>query len=569
MRHILLTALLVVPAMLQAQQIIHGEMLGRPTDTGITIQAFFDADAEARLRYGVEEQQLYDSTAWQACAASSPLEIVLTELKPNQRYYYRLEYRSMIESTVVSRPVRTFHTQRPKGAPFTFVIQADPHMDNQSDSVVWQNCLSNQLNDQPDFMVDLGDVIMTDKLRDADRKYRRDTINWRARYMRRFYEKTCHSVPLFFTIGNHEGENGWVNDGTDNNYAVWSTLERKTYFLNPVPNDFYTGDTTSYPFVGKRQAYYAWEWGDAQFIVLDPYWHTKPKPDSLNGWRWTLGRQQYEWLKATLEQSTSPFKFVFCHQLVGGDPDGRGGVEFANMYEWGGANLDGTPGFAREREGWYKPVKDLLKEHKVTIFFHGHDHFFAKQEKDCLVYQETPQPSHSNFSNAGQADDYGYREGLILPNSGHLRVQVSPSNVKVEYVRAYNPANETATRKNGDVSATYAINRGNCYDSIASSVPILWNTEYLNEHVYPNPTAADARIAVNLAEAGIINAEIRATDGQLVRRLLQDIQVDAGRYTIMWDGRDDRALLAPSGSYIVIVRKGERVLTNEVLVRIR
>ena len=120
-------------------------------------------------------------------------------------------------------------------------------------------------------------------------------------------------------------------------------------------------------------------------------------------------------LRATLESSKATFKFVFAHQLVGGDPQGRGGVERADYYEWGGKNLDGTDGWAANRPGWYKPIKDLLTENRVTIFFHGHDHFFDKQEKDCLVYQETPQPSLPNFTGPNQASQYGYLSGEILP----------------------------------------------------------------------------------------------------------------------------------------------------------
>ena len=32
----------------------------------------------------------------------------------------------------------------------------------------------------------------------------------------------------------------------------------------------------------------------------------------------TLGREQYEWLKTTLENSDATFKFVFSHNLIGG-----------------------------------------------------------------------------------------------------------------------------------------------------------------------------------------------------------------------------------------------------------
>ncbi len=99
---------------------------------------------------------------------------------------------------------------------------------------------------------------------------------------------------------------------------------------SPRPNDFTTGDTSVAPYVGQRENYYAWTWGDALFIVLDPYWYTTRKPDSLNGWRWTLGKGQYDWLRSTLEKSDAKFTFVFAHQHIGGDAKGRGGAEDAN-----------------------------------------------------------------------------------------------------------------------------------------------------------------------------------------------------------------------------------------------
>jgi hypothetical protein len=68
-----------------------------------------------------------------------------------------------------------------------------------------------------------------------------------------------------------------------NNIGVSGTLTRKKYYPNPFPNNFYSGDTTNNQYIGERGNYYEWKWGDAQFIVLDPYWFTNPKPDSLHG----------------------------------------------------------------------------------------------------------------------------------------------------------------------------------------------------------------------------------------------------------------------------------------------
>ncbi|MBP7821690.1 MAG: metallophosphoesterase [Saprospiraceae bacterium] len=532
-----------------AQTLKRSELLGRPTDNSITIKLFFADDADVRVQYGTVSGIYTNQTNWQIFEADTPVEITISDLQADTKYYYRINYRQPNASTFTVRSEYSFHTQRMPSSSFTFIVQADPHVDNQSDTALYSLCLKNQLDDQPDFMIDLGDFLMTDKLKNTSNVIPHDTIPYRCNLMRSFYEKTGHSVPLFIALGNHEGESGWNLNGTENNIAIWGTKERQKYFINPTPNYFYTGDTTNFPFVGERASYYAWRWGDAEFIVLDPYWSTSVKPDSLHGWRWTLGKTQYDWLKATLENSTASFKFVFAHQLIGGDPDGRGGVEFADKYEWGGNNLDGTSGFDENRPGWYKPIKDLLTEHKVNIFFHGHDHFFGKQEKDCMIYQETPQPSHPNFSNVNYAEDYGYVSGQILPQSGHLRVNVSPSGVKVEYVRAYLPQNETATRHNKDISATYFIGSTNCYDSLSTGVPVIWNSNYADEIVYPNPFSFETKIEFSLIKPEKIVLSIYNESGRLVRTLIAGNLISEGRYQLTWDGKDSTNQDQPNGTY--------------------
>jgi hypothetical protein len=532
-----------------AQSVQHGELLGRPTNNSINIKAFFGEDAEVCVQYGTASGVLTEQTAWQMVAAQAPAEVVLNNLTPNTRYFYRFCHRLPGAGNIVQRPERQFHTQRPPGSGFTFVVQADPHLDNQSDSVLYRRCLENQLADNPDFMVDLGDIFMSDKMKNAQNQITHDTVKYRVQYMRKYYESIGHSLPLFIALGNHEGEAGWQLNANGQNVAIYDATERKKYFSNPIPNDFYTGDATNNAIVGLRENYYAWHWGDALFVVLDPYWYTKPKPDSLTGWRWTLGKTQYDWLKTTLESSPATYKFVFAHQLIGGDKDGRGGVELADFYEWGGKNLDGTDGWAVNRPGWYKPIKDLLTENRVQIFFHGHDHFFCKQEKDCLIYQETPQPSHPNFSTANQADDYGYLQGQILPNAGHLRITVDPNGVRTEYVRAYLPQNETATRHNRDVSAMYFIGPTNCYDSIPSNTPVVWNANYADEIIYPNPFSQNVQIAFSLATAEALTLFITDEKGAVVRHLLRNNTVSSGEFQVTWDGRDNSGGVLPNGAY--------------------
>ena len=538
----------------QAQTLRHAELLGRPTDKSISITAFFDNPADVCIQYGTTSGTYPNQTTWQTFPAGEPARVLVSGLQANTKYFYRMCYRVPNTTAVTTRPEYKFQTQRAKNSTFSFIVQADPHMDEQSDSALYRLAMNNYLSDNPDFMIDLGDIFMSDKLANTARVITRDTINYRCKLMRNYYETAGHSVPLFIALGNHEGESGWNLNNTANNIAVWGTLERKKYYLNPAPDNFYTGDTTNYAFVGQRESFYAWKWCEALFIVIDPYWATSPKPDSLNGWRWTLGKTQYDWLKRTLENNPATYKFVFAHQIVGGAPDGRGGTEVANRYEWGGNNLNGTRGFETNRPGWYKPIKDLFKEHRVNIFFHGHDHFFGKQEKDCLIYQETPQPSHPNFSTANYIAQYGYREGLLLPNSGYIRVTVSPENSKVEYVRSYLPQNVTATRRNKDVSATYTVGAKNCYDSTATGIPVLWNSNYSDELVYPNPFTQNTNIELTLNKSERLTVSVFNENGQLVRSLLRGEVVPEGKFQINWDGNDGTGKALSNGLYFYTIR---------------
>ena len=145
--------------------------------------------------------------------------------------------------------------------------------------------------------------------------------------------------------------------------------------------------------------------------------------------------------------------------LVGGsDRNQRGGAEAAPFWEWGGKGSSGVDEFDRQRPGWGKPIHELLVEHGVSVVFHGHDHMFIKQELDDIVYQLVPQPGHPR-SGTKSATEYGYHSGEVQGSSGHVRVRVSGDSARVDYVRAYVPAAEGGSRRNGDVTYSYTLSR--------------------------------------------------------------------------------------------------------------
>jgi hypothetical protein len=409
-------------------------ILGRPTDRSVTANLLSHRNLETFVEYGTRSGAYNLKTAVFKVEAGEPLEIKLEGLQPDTRYYYRLR-------SPDAGAEATFHTQRPAGATFIFAVEADPHTTNDSAPEVFRRSLRHQLASSADFLIDLGDTFMSDKLESPTW----DSVVSCHLQARSYFALVGHSLPLFLALGNHEGERGRLLDGSANNLAVRATNARKLYYPNPEPGPFYSGSARSEPFVGRRQNYYAWTWADALFVVLDPYWYTTARPgQGGDNWYLTLGREQYDWLKDSLERSSAKFKFVFAHNLVGGlnlDGRARAGIEGAAYFEWGGHNQDGSWGFSGKRPGWDMPIHHLLVKYNVRAFFHGHDHLYAKQDLDGVVYQEVPQPSRSRERSPAER---GYTRGDILPGSGYLRVRVSPDGVKVEFIRTDEGAGEVA-----------------------------------------------------------------------------------------------------------------------------
>jgi hypothetical protein len=444
-----------VPARAAAVTFTASELLGRPTASSVALNVVPAQAIDAYVQYGTSAAKYTARTPAVSTAAGVPLVTTVSGLKANTKYFYRLRYRAQGSGAYLARPRQSFVTQRAKGASFSFAVQADPHLgDTNTDTALYKVEMGNVAADHPDFLVDLGDTFMTEKFNAKTEDAGEDYLAHRE-----YFDIAGASSPVFLATGNHEGELGWLRDGTAGSLAARCMKARQTYYACPVPGGFYSGSSMAEPVTGVRDGYYAWTWGDGLFIVLDPFWYTMKKPSS--GWDWTLGKAQYDWLKATLTKSTAKYTFVFTHHLVGGavsekGAEARGGAEAAPFYEWGGKNADGSDGFAVQRPGWGEPIHELLADKGRVIVFHGHDHLFVKQDLDGVVYQETPRPNLRKYVDNGDASKYGYLSGTALPNSGHLRVSVTAGKVTVDYVRAYLPGDGT----NREISYSYTVSGG-------------------------------------------------------------------------------------------------------------
>ncbi|MFO0642106.1 MAG: metallophosphoesterase [Polyangiaceae bacterium] len=513
----------------------YNTLVGRPTDRSAAVSVLAKAGDSAY----VEVASAVDATrtslvaprtlAPRTSTSGEPIVLEIDGLSPDTRYYYRVVY-TAAGGTPTQDALHTFHTRREKGKTFHFGVQGDTHPERFNDKMfhpeLFRRTMEAVRDRQPDLYFTLGDDFSIEKIIEtfkaqnypAGHSFQRavegalpfseyqalgrpfsqpmivDGVGapqGSAAYLgmrQDYFGLMGASTALMLTNGNHEQAHLANLGGVFNNASIWAAESRLKYYPLPAPGDFYSGDdakllsANGYPTLGGDgllRDYYAFTWGDALFVTLDPYWHSPTvSPDSTlfdepePKWGATLGDAQYQWLKRTLESSTAKWKFVFAHHVNGNN---RGGAAIVGSQEWGG-----EPGFSTNRPGWAKPIHQLFVDTKVTIFFQGHDHMYAREKVDGVVYQEVPNPADNSYF-AYNCDAYtppsitwqgpsGYGVydaafGQRLPNTGFLDVTVSEDRVRVDYVRTYrdvdlttNPNKVfTGSERNGEVAFSYSI----------------------------------------------------------------------------------------------------------------
>ena len=434
------------------------ELLGKPTDTSVTISIVPASNIQYRYEYGTASGSYPHGTTPVNATGGQPSEVTIQGLSPHTLYYYRMVYDadgSVTDGTFETRTEHTFRTQRTTGGSFAFTVTSDSH--GAGTNVA--NAMTNILNEQPDLHIDLGDTFMIDNTSSQSAV---DTA-YLAYRKPNYFDKIGSSIPIFLASGNHENEEGWNFDDTPFSIALASVKARKLYYPTPIDNGFYSGNTDPLAALDAatygdqyREDYYAWTWGDSLFVVIDEFQYTMNLPyspaagegsESVTGdqWSWTLGQQQYDWLTQTLENSHAKYKFVFSHNMLGGVPRDlqgvgagyvRGGAEAAGYFEWGGKNANGTEGFAAHRPGWDKTIQQLFVENGVSAYFHGHDHQYVYEKRGGVVYQEVPSAGTMGaFGGVYTEGDHGdYNTINQITANGHLRITVGQEQATVDLI---------------------------------------------------------------------------------------------------------------------------------------
>ncbi|MFC1760989.1 metallophosphoesterase [Planctomycetota bacterium] len=442
--------------------------LGCPTDRSIKINLLLQADCEVILEYGKASGLYPHKTQQFLVQAHIPFEIELTGLDPNTQYYYHVLTYNLSGAIVKKSPEYRFHTQRLPGNGFSFCVQGDSHPERSKktfDAQLYDRTLRTALSDRPDFYIMMGDDFSVDTIKPV--QINANLVTERYLIQRDYLKPLSHSTPLYLVNGNHEHAARYLLDGTPNNIAVWAQTARNRYYPQPKPDDFYTGNEEPVEFIGHLENYFAWTWGDALFVAIDPYWsspiavdggygvnwHAPAMKKKVDKWQITLGEKQYRWLQKTLAESQAKWKFVFAHHVNGSE---RGGVEVAHLYEWGGENKKGHWEFDKYRPNWELPIHQLMVKHGVTIFFQGHDHVFARQELDGVTYVTTPYPADPTYAALNATR---FVSGDVFGGSGYARVVVDDNSVQVEYIRTFLPDDENTQQVNGQVEYNFKITK--------------------------------------------------------------------------------------------------------------
>ena len=529
--------------------------LGRPTDSSILLRFLPLVDMEVCAEFTTGGS--WQETEREIAAAGRSHDLLISGLSPGAACSCRLRYRRAgREDEFRVGTEHAFRTQALPGSTFTFTTTSDEHTWScyeyspipQPCDLLYQRTLANVAQDNPDFHLSLGDFAMSAFGRTLSDE--RD----RYRFQRRRLDTGLPSTPFYLILGNHEGELGWDRVQGDS-IPTLAEQARLEMIPNPPPDAFYDGCADSAASGAQlRQSYYAWEWGDALFVVLDPFWYTTVRPHHNpdgegGGWNWTLGQEQYDWLHGVLHGSGRRWKIILLHHLLGGvdygdDSYGRGGIEVAQWevahrptFEWGGEDEDGQDVFTSRRPGGtHGPIHDLRREAGVNLVIHGHDHFCAFQEHDGIAYVLCPQAGDELYT-YGTLPFGGYLYGTLLRNSGHLRFHVGPDALAVDYVRAYLDGDGP----NGEVAHTFTVPGSTGVRGIGGIVPVALS-------VVPNPVTGSSVLLRRLGHGSspLDRDEYRIFDAAGRQRAV--LRSAPGK-PVRWDLRDPDGRPVPPGTY--------------------
>lgn len=312
-------------------QSVRTPYIQRPTERSATIAWRTAAAAPSRVCYGSTPGALTMS----AGSGTSELRhaVDLSGLTSNTRYFYRAGLASCAGATADARDF--FRTAPVRGSrePIRMWIVGDSGTGAARQAAV-TNAAMTAAADQPiDLFLHVGDMAYTTG---TEQQF---DANFFA-----MYAEQMRNIPCWPAIGNHEGASSDSASQTGPYYDG--------YYL---PTDGSAGGLAS-----GTEAYYAFDWGNVHFAVLDSY----ESPRATAG-------AMLRWLDDDLAAADADWLIVFFHHPP---------------YTFGSHNSNTESDLRQMREN----VTPILEAHGVDLVLSGHSHIY---ERSYLLQGATDTPT--------------------------------------------------------------------------------------------------------------------------------------------------------------------------------
>jgi 3',5'-cyclic AMP phosphodiesterase CpdA len=311
--------------------------------------------------------------------------------------------------------------------------------------------------EDPDFIINLGDTtgigasyrwqtlgLPYESLTEADKDYIARMLWLR---MRKIYSALTPSLPIYFALGNHDGEESW-------NLLRDKALEwRQKYFPQPT--------SQTYPEGGHSQGnYYAFTWGGgedgrggAEFIILDcTAFCGSREPARIEDW--TLGAQQFDWLQKVLHDREKHWIFACLHHVLGGWPAGPEETRLDLAYGRGPLFIrQDYQGLGDAAQVEQVRITDMAAEAGMSAFLYGHDHIhhhrrlatgWNKKQLHSICCGSTKKVAEEwwwkgPYWRRFYGEGYGPNPGFFGP-PGYTRLTIEPYRLTADYVLvSYSP----------------------------------------------------------------------------------------------------------------------------------
>ncbi len=89
-------------------------------------------------------------------------------------------------------------------------------------------------------------------------------------------------------------------------------------------------------------------------------------------------------------------------------------------------------------------------------------------------------------------------------------------------------------------------------------------SDYSLAQNFPNPFNPETKIEFELKQAGMVNIEIFNVLGQNVRTLISEYK-EAGKHSVIWNGKDNRNQIVPTGIYFYRMISGDFVQSKKMM----